>query len=120
MRHSWAKLCGLALLVSASGAVAADGELKAGKIFPPGEPIEYPKPATNPSPPQLTTASAGETGPIRTPQKQFLPGAYVSPWLMDILKLAQAGIDPSVIGNFLDSAGTFNLTAEQIIYVRDL
>ena len=47
------------------------------------------------------------------------PGNYVSPWLSDVLKLFQAGIDESVIMTFVDSAGTFNLDAEQIIYLKD-
>lgn len=48
------------------------------------------------------------------------PGAYVSPWLIDIVKLVQAGIDQGVMLTFIDSAGTFNLDADQIIYLRDL
>src|ERR1041384_7477180 len=37
---------------------------------------------------------------------------YVSPWLTDVIKLAQARIDPAVILTFIDSAGTFNLTPD--------
>jgi hypothetical protein len=48
------------------------------------------------------------------------PGSYVSPWLMDIVKLVRARIDDAVIVTFIDSAGTFNLDAGQIIYLRDL
>jgi hypothetical protein len=48
------------------------------------------------------------------------PGAYVSPWLMDVIKLAQARINETILLAFIDSAGTFNIDADQIIYLRDL
>jgi hypothetical protein len=48
------------------------------------------------------------------------PSSYVSPWLLDIVKLVRARIDDAVIVTFIDSAGTFNLDAEQVIYLRDL
>ena len=57
--------------------------------------------------------------PVGT-DKAALPGTYVSPWLLDIVKLAQAGIKEDVMLTFVDSAGTFNLDADQIIYLRDL
>jgi hypothetical protein len=47
-------------------------------------------------------------------------GSYVSPWLVDIVKLIRARIEDGVIVTFIDSAGSFNLDAEQIIYLRDL
>jgi hypothetical protein len=39
---------------------------------------------------------------------------------MDVLKLTQARIDEGVVLMFVDSAGTFNLDAQQVIYLRDL
>jgi len=45
---------------------------------------------------------------------------YVSVWFNEMLKLAQAGISDGVMLSFIDSAGTFNLTAEQIVHLRDL
>jgi hypothetical protein len=36
------------------------------------------------------------------------------------MKLARAGVDDSVMLTFIDSAGTFNLGADQIIELRDL
>jgi hypothetical protein len=44
----------------------------------------------------------------------------LSPWSAEIKKLGEAGIDDEVIISFVDTAGTFNLTPEQIIYLRDL
>jgi hypothetical protein len=54
----------------------------------------------------------------REPAKN-VPGSYVSPWLLDIIKLSRAGIDEGVMLTFIDSAGTFNLETEQIIYLRN-
>jgi len=39
---------------------------------------------------------------------------------MDVIKLAQSRIDDSIMLMFIDSAGTFNLDPDQIIYLRDL
>src|SRR5205085_1685912 len=47
-------------------------------------------------------------------------GGYVSSWLAEMVKLARAGVDDSVMLTFVDSAGTFNLGADQIIELRDL
>jgi len=52
--------------------------------------------------------------------KLLLPGTYLSSWLIELVKLAQAGIEDGVLLTFIDSAGTFNLGADQIIYLRDL
>ena len=47
-------------------------------------------------------------------------GNYVSPWLLDVIKLAEARIDESVMRNFIESAGSFNLNPDQIIYLQKL
>ena len=52
-------------------------------------------------------------------QPPAAPKAYVSPWYTEMLKLAQAHIPDSVMFSFVDSAGTFNLGAEQIVALRD-
>jgi hypothetical protein len=41
-------------------------------------------------------------------------------WLTELVKMAQSGVEPDVMLTFIDSAGTFNLAAEQIILLRDL
>ncbi len=45
---------------------------------------------------------------------------YESPWYMQLSKLARAGIEEPVLVAYVDGAGTFNLTPEQIISLRDL
>jgi hypothetical protein len=49
-----------------------------------------------------------------------VPGAYVSPWLIDLIKLLRANLEDQVLVTFIDTAGTFNLDANQIIYLRNL
>jgi len=59
----------------------------------------------------VTHASQLETNtfpPITT-------SAPLSPWSSQVLTLSQAGIDESVMLAYVETAGTFNLTAEQII-----
>jgi hypothetical protein len=45
----------------------------------------------------------------------------LSPWTTEIVKLARAGIEDTVILSFVENTpGTFNLGADQIIYLHDL
>lgn len=53
-------------------------------------------------------------------EPQLPPGIHLSYWTGEMVKLALAGIDESVMLAFLDDAGTFNLGADQIIYLSDL
>lgn len=45
---------------------------------------------------------------------------YESPWYTQISKLAQVGIEDRVMLAFVDSAGTFNLTPNQLVHLREL
>ena len=85
--------------------------------------LESPAPATT-NPPPL--AEPGTNRPVvadlaSAENKPLPPGLAVSPSLGHILKMAGAGVDLSVMISFItNSAGTFNLGAEQIIYLKDL
>jgi len=71
----------------------------------------------------VTGAEASQAAPVtheKAASGQTPPGTYVSSWLLDIVKLAQAGINRDVMLTFVDSAGTFNLDADQIIYLHEL
>jgi hypothetical protein len=46
--------------------------------------------------------------------------APLSIWVGELVKMARSGVGPDVMLTFVDSAGTFNLGADQIIYLRDL
>jgi hypothetical protein len=48
-----------------------------------------------------------------------LSRSYESPWLTEFAKLAKADLDDRVMLAFIDGAGTFNLTPDQIISLRD-
>lgn len=62
-------------------------------------------------------AAAGQLGD----KTNCLPSTTrLSPWAADMVKLAQAGVEEGVMLSFLDSAGTFNLDSDQIIYLRDV
>ena len=44
-----------------------------------------------------------------------------SPWFYEVERLAQAGVDEGVVQTYINSsAGTFNLTADQVIYLKNL
>jgi len=47
------------------------------------------------------------------------PVVRLSPWASEVEKLAHAGIPDEVMLTFVDSAGSFNLTSEQIIRLHD-
>ena|SRR5258707_858168 len=60
------------------------------------------------------------SGDKLSPPLDKKPGTYVSSWLAEVEKLARAGVEDGVMLAFIDSAGTFNLGADQIIELRDL
>ena len=65
---------------------------------------------------------APAVSPLFAPSKDSpLPaGVRLSFWTGEMVKLARAGIDESVLLAFVDDAGTFNLGAGDIIYLSDL
>ena len=105
-RTSLARAFGLALLAAALSDATAQEPLQ----------LSPNRPGNSPAIP-LSSAAPENTN---TTPKSVPPGAYVSPWLMDVIRLEQSRIDDSIILTFIDSAGTFNLDPDQIIYLRDL
>jgi hypothetical protein len=74
---------------------------------------------TQPAPPAPTTAADASAVPPAsiTPPPSILPN---SP-LAEVIKLVQAGVDESVILSYVtNSASTFNLDSDKIIYLSDL
>jgi len=65
----------------------------------------------------LVIAPPADTAPKdkRPPSKIRL-----SPWTSEIVKLAEARIEDDVMLSFIDNSGTFNLGADQIVYLSDL
>jgi hypothetical protein len=53
-------------------------------------------------------------------QDNLSPKPFVSLWLAEVVKLAHAGIEDSVMLTFIDSAGTFNLGSDQIVSLHEM
>jgi hypothetical protein len=53
--------------------------------------------------------------------KSLSSNRYLSPWYYEVERLTQAGVEESVVLSYIDnSAGTFNLTADQVIALKTL
>ena len=127
LRITFGWLCGLAAMAASVACLTAQEGVQSAQSLPPGEPVaENLDPATTnlPAPGATATlARPSQAAPTTTENVaggQRPPGTYVSSWLLDIVKLAQAGINRDVMLTFIDAAGTFNLDADQIIYLHDL
>jgi hypothetical protein len=60
------------------------------------------------------------TTPNKAEDKTLRPTVYASPWLLEVERLSQAGVDTGVVLTYVfNCAGTFNLTADQIIHLKD-
>jgi hypothetical protein len=68
-------------------------------------------PALTPGPPEV---GAPQAPPVPAPPSPF------SAWTKEIIKMARAGVGDEVLLTYIDSAGTFNLGADEIVYLRDL
>ena len=129
------KLCGLSL---ATGLVLAMPQFSAPAQESAGVP---PVPATNavpaavgtnapgavtvstnfPVPPEPGTERPKVPDPEAAQAKPLPEGMMVSPSLNEVIRMANAGVDPRVMMSFVtNSAGTFNLGSDQIIYLKDL
>jgi hypothetical protein len=66
------------------------------------------------------SSASSATVPGASANKTLASAAHVSPWVYEIERLSQAGVDESVMLAYItDTAGTFNLTADQIIQLKD-
>ncbi|MEY2427303.1 MAG: hypothetical protein QOJ40_188 [Verrucomicrobiota bacterium] len=83
------------------------------------EPVR-PSPAAQTEIPAASSPAPQSTIGPSLQSKAPATSAFVSSWLAEVMKLARAGVDDSVMLTFIDSAGTFNLGADQIIELRDL
>src|ERR1039457_4596132 len=78
------------------------------------EPGTFPQAA-----PQAPTAAPAKPG--TADGKSLSSNRYLSPWYYEIQKLTQAGVDEAVVMSYINgSAGTFNLSADQIISLKTL
>lgn len=82
-------------------------------------------------PSQTTVSSSNTVATIPAPTTAALPKDagdktraatfYSSPWVDEVERLTQAGVDEGVVLSYVaNSAGTFNLTADQIIHLKSV
>jgi hypothetical protein len=79
--------------------------------------------ATNfPVPPDPTEAARPLVPDPAAAEARPLPaGLYGSPSFMEVVRMANAGVESGLMMSFVtNSAGTFNLGADQIIYLKDI
>lgn len=73
------------------------------------------------APTDIPSPTAGAaTQNAATGNKPLPAKVRLSPWAIEIVKLAQSGIENDVMVSFVDNSGMFNLGADQIIYLSDL
>jgi hypothetical protein len=130
---NWIRGLGFALIFAWTSASLAQNEAR--------RPTNTPDPAASASSttlsPPTTKAPAPKPGspallpfafsPAITPLAAYpldrdgLPANLrFSYWTTEVIKLARAGIDDDVLLPFIDSVGTFNLNADEIIYLSDI
>jgi hypothetical protein len=89
---------------------AAPSPAAAAVVEPGTPPQTAPEPST-PAPAAPGTADG----------KALASNRYVSPWIYEIERLTQAGVEESVVLSYINnSAGTFGLTADQLISLKAL
>jgi hypothetical protein len=109
---------GLALLGSTSSTAAADTFAPA-KFGSPPAPLAADSARTlSALPAELPEAASVAILP--QPAGQLPEGVSLTGWVGELVKLAEAGIGQEVLLSYIDSAGTFNLGASQIIYLHDI
>ena len=69
--------------------------------------------------PQSSTTALAVPG--NAADKSLSSNRYLSPWLYEVERLTQAGIEEAVVLAYINnSAGTFNLTADQVIALKTM
>jgi len=119
---------GLALAMVWLPAGLAQNETNQPLTSPPdAAPVVTPaRPATEPasralnSPLDLPSPTVIPLAKDAAPKGRQPPKIRLSPWATEIMKLAEARVGDDVLFSFIDNSGTFNLGAEQIIYLSDV
>ncbi len=76
--------------------------------------------ATSNSTPSLALAPAATASAKTAADKPLSSTVYASPWVDEVERLTKAGIDEGVVLSYvINSAGTFNLTADQIVRLKN-
>ena len=115
--HGW--LFGMVLAVASAASGCAQDGLNAPPPTSSSDAGKATAPAANTSAaPQSSSATPAAPGKQSDPS--LPPRISLSPWAHEIQKLVQAGVEERVITSYItNSAGMFNLTADQIIYLKN-
>ena len=115
--HGW--LFGMVLAVAGAASGCAQDGVNAPPTTSSSDAGAAAAPAANTSAaPQSSPAAPASPGKQGDPS--LPPPTSLSPWSHEIQKLVQAGVDERVITTYItNSAGMFNLTADQIIYLKN-
>ena len=74
-----------------------------------------------PEPPADASAKPVVPDPEAAEARPLPPGLLASPSFSEVVRMANAGVDARVMMSFItNSAGTFNLGADQIIFLKDI
>ena len=85
-----------------------------------------PPPSAVPAKQTLSPASTAPTTPPPDNNRPtssaavFTPTPKLSPWATEMVKLARAGIEDRVMLSFIETAGRFNLGADQIVHLSEV
>ncbi|HWY78307.1 MAG TPA: hypothetical protein VN281_22010 [Verrucomicrobiae bacterium] len=114
----------LALVIASISSGAQDTTKTSPSAKPPtadGQTQAAPPAIAAPAPISLPTLAPGPPE-VRVPQTAPIPAppARFSAWTKEVIKMAKAGVGDDVLLTYVDSAGTFNLGADEIVYLRDL
>jgi hypothetical protein len=66
------------------------------------------------------SSTAAPAAPGNSGDKSLSSNRYLSPWFYGIEQLTQAGVGEAVVLSYINSAGTFNLSADQVISLKNL
>jgi hypothetical protein len=108
----------MVLAVASAASGCAQDDLNAPSPTSSSDAAEANAPAENPSA-AAQSSSPAPAAPAKPNDQSLPPRISVSPWAQEIQKLVQAGVTERVITSYItNSAGMFNLTAEQVIYLQ--
>jgi hypothetical protein len=69
--------------------------------------------------PELVAPQSASPPPA-VAQATSVESSFVSGWFRELVKLAQAGSNEEILLSFIDGAGSFNVGADELIYLRDI
>src|ERR1035441_9576112 len=114
--HNW--LFGMVLAVASGASGCAEVGLNAPSPTSSSDKGGTTAPATNTST-ALQSSPAAPAAPGKQSDQTLPPLVSLSTWSHEIQKLMQAGVEERVITSYITNcAGMFNLTADQIIYLK--